>query len=85
MITDYQQLPAATSALAAGTEVAVIGNVLDSGAGGNYPQGRVIKVTLNVSMGSSATALSVKVRQGLTIAGTQVGVSQTPTIAASTG
>src|SRR5579871_4419943 len=83
MISDYQQLPAVISGIAAATETVAIANVLDSGAGGNYPQGRVIRGYLNVTGVGTSTTVVIKCRQGTTVAGTQVGVSQTVTLTVS--
>lgn len=85
MISDMQQLPAPTAAFAAGTESAAIVNVIDPGIGGgqNYPQGRVLRGYVNVTVGAAGTAFTLKVRQGNGVAGTQVGTTDTLTIAAA--
>jgi hypothetical protein len=84
MISDYQQLAAPVGPATAGTETVAIANVLDSGSGGNFPQGRVIRGYLNVVLGASGTSFTIKCRQGVTAAGTQVGLTQTITLAAAT-
>jgi hypothetical protein len=84
MITDYQQNPSTGASLVSGTETVVISNVVDSGAGGNFPQGRVIHGYVNVLSGATGGAYTLKVRQGTTTAGTQVGTSDTITLPATT-
>jgi hypothetical protein len=80
MISDYQQLPASVGPFGSGTESVAISNIVDSGAGGNLPQGRVLRGVLNVSIGAAGTAFTLKCRQGTTVAGAQVGVTSTYTI-----
>jgi len=83
MISDYQQLPAVTAAFGAGVEGVAIVNIVDAGSGGQFPQGRVIRGSLNVTLGAAGTALAVKVRQGSGLGGAQVGLTQNVTIAAA--
>lgn len=84
MITDTQQLPAPTSAFGAGTESVAIINIVDSGAGGGggpqFAQGRILRGYVNVTLGAGGTSFSLKVRQGTTVAGAQVGTTDVITL-----
>lgn len=76
------------SATAVATDAAAAEKVIlsftanqDSASGGAVPN--IIEGMLNVTPGTSTTAVVVKVRQGSTTAGTQVGTSMTHTLAAA--
>ena len=84
MITDYQQIPATGATLTAATEVVVIVKVVESSPGGGAAQGRVIRGVLNATGGATGGAWSLKVRQGSTTSGTQVGTTDTITFPATT-
>ena len=84
MFDNYEQLPAAVVTVTPFTTETVVMVLPVSAAAINLtPEGRVIKGFLNVTVGTAGTLLSVKCRQGTTITGTQVGNTDTVTVAAA--
>jgi hypothetical protein len=81
-ISDYSQ-QAASVVLTLTTEVVVNTNVVDSGAGGQFPQGRVIRGYVNVTPGGTAGTLTLRVRQN-TLTGAVVGIPDVVNLAIAT-
>jgi hypothetical protein len=82
MITDYAQ-QAASVVLPLTTETVVVTNVVDSGAGGQMPQGRVLRGYINVTPGGTAGTLTIRVRQN-SLTGPVVGIADVVNVAIAT-
>lgn len=87
MLSNYTQfpgaLPAGGTTLTSGTETAYIETVALDAAINVTPQGRVIRGYLMITGGGTAGGYTIKCRQGAGVAGTQVGNTQTYTVATS--